>query len=266
MSASSSLSAATAFMISSPSSWEAASTRSAIWAACSRPRRRWVRRRRELGTWPTNGSRCVHSTSSACSPWCPRKRRGSSRRSLAPKAGVDSGHAPDAVVAAQLDLPGDDQPGRVDVDQAVAEHVRPQQHLSRASLELGEVELGRRGPRRRHLRAGRCGWRGRTVRGRRCGPSGRTRAAARLARPAARRRPGRAPASPPTNPAADSQPRRRDARPHRTWPDSKAISPSPAPVRHDGRSTKARVRRGLRSAPPPPRGSGRSWRRSRGRS
>ena len=64
MSASSSLSAATAFMISSPSSCEAASTRSAIWAACSRPRRRWVRRRRELGTCPTNGSRCVHSTSS----------------------------------------------------------------------------------------------------------------------------------------------------------------------------------------------------------
>ena len=78
----------------------------------------------------------------------PRNRRGSKRHSRAPEARVDSGHAPDAVLAHQLDLARRDQPGGVDVDQAAVEHVGAQQHLAGPALELRQVELGRRGARR----------------------------------------------------------------------------------------------------------------------
>src|SRR6516165_1026728 len=87
MSASSSLSWATASKISSPSSCEAASTRSAIWAGCRRASRRCASRSLEEGTWATNGSSWDHSTNSARSPRWPRKRRGSKRRQRAARLG-----------------------------------------------------------------------------------------------------------------------------------------------------------------------------------
>ena len=219
-------------MISSPSSWEAASTRSAICAGCSRARRRWVEpqarardvadERLELRSTgrarpaPTG----VPAEAPRQQPPEPRRRLGSipatrqtpSCRSARPRRATH-------------------QTGGVDVDQAVAEHVGAQQHLAGAALELRQVELRRRGARGGRPRAARCGRRGRTARGRRCGPSGRSRAGARRARRAARRRPRLARASPPTNPAADSRPRRRDARPHRTCPAQRLSHRSPAPVR-----------------------------------
>ena len=67
-----------------------------------------------------------------------------------PEARVNPGNAPGALVTHKLDLTSRDEPRRVDVDQAAIQHVGAQQHLTRPSLELGEIELRRR-PRRRRL-------------------------------------------------------------------------------------------------------------------
>ena len=80
-SASSSRSCPTASMISSPSSWEAASTRSAIWAGCSRASFRYGMRRCAVGTWETKGSMLPQSTMAPARVCCPR-RPGSSRRRM----------------------------------------------------------------------------------------------------------------------------------------------------------------------------------------
>ena len=129
-------------MISSPSSCEAASTRSAISAGCRLASLRWEKRRRALGTWPTNGSMSVQSRNGR-SPTSPRRRRGSSRRSCARGAVVDADDPPPALDAGELDLVRGHEPRRIglDVDELAPEHVLAEQHLAGAALEAPEAEL-----------------------------------------------------------------------------------------------------------------------------
>ena len=147
-SASSSLSPPTASMISWPSSCEAASTRSAIWAGCRRRSRVETSFSRELGTCPTNGSMSRHEHElSVLSVVAPEAARQQPEQTHLERR-IDAGHAPGPVLVHQLDVAGGHQPRGVDVDQAAIEHVGAEQHLSGPALELGQVELRRCGPRR----------------------------------------------------------------------------------------------------------------------
>ena len=68
-----------------------------------------------------------------------------------PEARIDARDAPAAVLEGELDLPGDDQPSARDVDHRMSEHVLAQQDLTGATLEAGQVQLRRGGPRRAGL-------------------------------------------------------------------------------------------------------------------
>ena len=60
------------------------------------------------------------------------------------EARVDSRHPPGAVAADQIDLACLHEPRLIHIDQAPVKDVSAQQHLARAPLELGQVELRRR--------------------------------------------------------------------------------------------------------------------------
>ena len=57
------------------------------------------------------------------------------------RASVDARNDPLPILGAQLDVVRDHEPARVDTDEPPAEHVVTEQHLSLASLEVGEVEV-----------------------------------------------------------------------------------------------------------------------------
>ena len=138
-SASSSRSWPTASMISSPSSCEAASTRSAIWAGRRRASLRYGMRRRAVGTWATNGSMLSQSTIEP-GPLLRAIGRGSDPAQDATAARVDADDLPVTVDAGELDLVGADQPPAHQVDQVARRQVAGEQQLAGAALELAEVD------------------------------------------------------------------------------------------------------------------------------
>ena len=67
---------------------------------------------------------------------------------------IDPRDPPHIPVMHQLDLARGDQSRGADVDQAVTQDIASQQHLSRATLKLRQVQLRGRRPRRAMLEAG----------------------------------------------------------------------------------------------------------------
>ncbi len=138
-SASSSRSAPTASMISSPSSWDAASTRSAIWAGCSLASLRYGIRRRDEGTWATKGSMLAQSTMrprlgiASAVPRDQAAKEGAAR-------GVDGHHLPGPVDLGQLDVVGTDQTTAHEVDQVMGQKIPGQEQLAGATLEATEID------------------------------------------------------------------------------------------------------------------------------
>ena len=125
--------------ISSPSRCDAASTRSASWAGCSRASFGCGTRSRTVGTWP--GERLDgRPVEEAARPDRRRKRARHEPPQQPAEADVDADDAIPAFEARELDLVRADEPRAVDVDQLPVEHVLLQQHLLRAALERLQVE------------------------------------------------------------------------------------------------------------------------------
>ena len=129
--------------ISSPSSWLAASTRSAICAGCRcarrrgrEPQREWARGRRRARA-PSHGTNDRRLRSSR------RTRRGKRRPQARAEARVDAGDAPERPRCSGARPRRPHQPRGIDVDHAASEHVGAQQHLRGPALELCEVQLRR---------------------------------------------------------------------------------------------------------------------------
>ena len=91
---------------------------------------------RELGTWPTKGSTAAQSTNPGIVRTPAEEAPAQTSR-----AGVDARDDPLPVLGAQLDVVRDHEPARVHADEPAPEHVVTEEHLSLASLEVGEVEI-----------------------------------------------------------------------------------------------------------------------------
>ena len=127
-------------MISSPSSCEAASTRSAIWAGRRRASLRYGMRIRAVGTCATKGWTLSQSTIVAGPDPAGERAAGATRR-IAPRArGVDADDAPWPSTCGELDLVRADEAGADDVDDVTPGEVATEQELAAAALEAAEVE------------------------------------------------------------------------------------------------------------------------------
>jgi hypothetical protein len=128
-------------MISSPSSWLACSTRSAIWAGCSRASLRYGMRSRAEGTWATKGSMDAKSTMDSAFTCWPKLLPEHAAKEGAP-SGVDAHDLPAAVDLGDLDLVGDDEPPAHQVDEMARQQVLGQQQFAGTALEAAQVDLG----------------------------------------------------------------------------------------------------------------------------
>ena len=130
-------------MISSPSLCDAASTRSASSAGCSRASFGCGTRSRTVGTCPVNGSTVAQSRN-VPSVTAARERTREEPAQQPAQADVDADDAVPALEARELDLVRAHEPGAVDVDQLPVEHVLLQQHLAPAAARSAGGRDGRR--------------------------------------------------------------------------------------------------------------------------
>ena len=79
--------------------------------------------RREVGTWPTNGSMSLQGDELVVLGVVSARNGAAGSAQARAEARIDAGHPPGAVLADELDLAGGDQRGRLDVDQAAVEDV-----------------------------------------------------------------------------------------------------------------------------------------------